>query len=263
VSTTAADVQQDALLGDDGRLRDLHLRASAAAGQEPHRQAVDGIYVRDPECMLFKEWARSDTEHASLGTGFLFTAVAYSNHRRGAWRNETEYYFALNPERAGNLHLYNVWARLQELELQTIQQPEFAVPRNQLDELNQSSIAEKGRTICRRGFEGRGGARHGVYFDDPWFDGQNYRCTIIATPNRGTLIPAGTAADLADDPVAAVVQRELEYAVLDSNISIHDLSASPDVADVAPYPDVVPHDPEIPPTLAGCYRFCSYFKVPN
>ncbi|MBX9581130.1 MAG: hypothetical protein K2X87_12545 [Gemmataceae bacterium] len=60
-----------------------------------------------------------------------------------------------------------------------------------------------------------GGGKHVRPFDDPWYDGANYFCTIVVTPNRGTSIgPAGQAADLTDDPVAALVRLELEFKTL-------------------------------------------------
>ena len=74
---------------------------------------MDGIYIRDPECRLFKEWCRADHSHSLMGRGFGFTAVSYSGNRQGAARNTSAYFFSLDPERAGNCHLYNVWASLQ------------------------------------------------------------------------------------------------------------------------------------------------------
>ena len=74
---------------------------------------ADGLFIRDPECLLFKEWARDDFESSALGQGFLFTAIAYSNGRPNAALNQSDYYFSLDPERIPGAHIYNVWARLQ------------------------------------------------------------------------------------------------------------------------------------------------------
>ena len=195
-------VQSLPLLKSDGSLDPAHLRPPDQGGSQ-----VEGVYIRDPECLLFKEWARLDTEHSILGQGFLFTAVAYSRGRREATVNQTDYYFALDPERAGGRHLYNVWARLQA---------EEARP-------NQGCLP--GGSV-RSGFEGRAPGSEAA-FVDPWFDGHNYACTIVVTPNRGTgIAPAGTAGDLSDDRVALLVQQELELSVFASDVTVHDLAAS-------------------------------------
>ncbi len=51
------------------------------------RHQADGIFIRDPQCLLFKEWAREDVENSPLGIGFLFTGVAYSKGRPQAAGN--------------------------------------------------------------------------------------------------------------------------------------------------------------------------------
>lgn len=52
---------------------------------------VDGIYLRDPECLLFKEWARLDRENSPSGEGFVFMAIAYSKLRSGGKINDSDY----------------------------------------------------------------------------------------------------------------------------------------------------------------------------
>ena len=101
------------LLKKDGSINTIHL-------QPPHcqrRSPADGIYIRDPRCLLFKESAHSDTDNSPLGEGFLFTAIAYSKGLSDSPLNQTDYYFSLDPERAGSRNLYNVWARLQAEEV--------------------------------------------------------------------------------------------------------------------------------------------------
>ena len=71
------------LLWEDGTLNPVHLQ------RDSPRVATDGIYIRDPECLLFKEWARNDLENAPMGQGFVFTAVAYSQGLPGAVHNQT------------------------------------------------------------------------------------------------------------------------------------------------------------------------------
>ena len=93
---------------------------------------------------------------------------------------------------------------------------------------------------CRAlGFDGRAGDLPS-YFVDPWFDGANYRATIIVSPHRGTLIPAGQVPDLTDDPVVRIVVRELELcayvgpaSLLDCSLTSRDRSA-PDGASEVP-----------------------------
>lgn len=169
------------------------------------RAAADAIWIRDPECLLFKEWARQDVEGSSLGEGFTVTAVAYSNGRPVARRNTSDYFFAIDFERARGRHLYPVWSALQAAELKAIK----------ADDALRRGLATTGQgaatvTRCRPGFEARA-AQHAALFDDPWFDGSNYAFTIVATPNRGSCIgDCGTASDLSDDPVARIVQEQLE-----------------------------------------------------
>ncbi len=165
------------LLNTDGSLCQEHLKF----GRQSSRQ-VDGIYLRDPDSILFKEWARVDTQNSPSQQGFLFTAVTYSS---GA-NDKPRYVFSLDPERASGTHLYPVWVILQAAEM---------------GEMKKHSIT-KGKD--RKGFEGR------QCGEDPWFDGSNYRCTIVDSPRRGSLIPQADQHSFLDGPVA-LVRRELEY----------------------------------------------------
>ena len=196
----------------------------------PHdqvRSQVDGIYIRDPECLLFKDWARTDIENSSMGMGFVFTAVAISGDCPGGLTNKTAYFFAVDPERAAGRHLYSVWARLQSAEIQSLHRPECAKLKRQLEEAEDCARVTSKRTNCRHGFEERAGSFK-AFFDDPWYDGSNYGCTIIATPNRGTLIGGpGLRADLLDDRIVSLVRNELELSVYTSRLRIADLSTSP------------------------------------
>lgn len=147
------------------------------------RGLAPGLWIRDPESILFKEWARAD--------GYLFTAIAYSKSR--------EYYFSLDPERAGDHHLYDLWARLQACELRA------------------RGTEENQPVTPRADFIGR------QVGNDPWYDGNAYRGTIVVTPHAGSLLTAGTAADLTDDAVAAVVREGLEDAVFASKVTWRDM----------------------------------------
>ncbi len=208
------------------------------------RVPTDGIYLRDPECLLFKEWARLDLENSSLGRGFEFTAVAYSNGRPEADSNHTDYFFAIDPERANGRHLYRVWARLQAKEVAA---------------LSEQQVSEK---PARRGFEARAGTL-AKYFSDPWFDGQNYLCTIVATPNHGTEIaPPGSDGGLEDDAIVEAVRSEVEHSVYLSKtgsdspvITVCDLSAVRDESDVATLDYDIAELAKITPPTQCRFRF--------
>lgn len=178
----------------------VHSRASSA-----ERGLAPGLWIRDPESILFKEWARAE--------GCLFTAIAYSRSR--------EYYFSLDPERAGDLHLYDVWARLQ------------------LRELRARGMEDNHPATPRPDFHGR------QVGNDPWYDGNAYRGTIVVTPHTGSLLPSGTASDLGDDGVAAVVREGLEDAVFASRVTWRDMPLAdngPSITGEAPL-DELPKPP--------------------
>jgi hypothetical protein len=203
--------QTPAFRDDNKHVNAIHGEPPDGARGLPRRQA-DAIYLRDPECVLFKEWARADTANSSLGQGFLFTAIAYTGGRATNPINNTDYYFALDPERCGSAHLYTLWTRLQEAEMKVLEE------RNLLP-----------GGLPRRDFIARGQKEPG-FFKDPWFDGQNYRCTIVPTPMKGTYIAPTRSqpalrADLTDDPVVAFVQEELEYEA--TYLPLHDNGAAP------------------------------------
>lgn len=219
-----ASVRNTPLLTEDLSVAPRHLLSPA----EPRSQA-DGIYLRDPQCILFKEWARGDLKNSSMGSGFTFTAIAYSSGRPLGTINRTDYFFAIDPERADGRTLYSLWARLEAAEIRALRKREQSALREQLEEAELRAQHTSKHTICRIGFEGRA-AVYRALFDDPWFDGSNYEATIIATPNRSSLIgKSGHRGDLLDDPVAAIVRRELEhsiYASEDPQINVVDLAAS-------------------------------------
>jgi hypothetical protein len=171
------------------------------------REPVDGIYVRDPECLLFKEWARMDTDNSPQRAGFIFTGVAYDGERQGAKVNGSNYYFSLDPERAivHGMHLYQVWAKLQAAEIKALQSHQDGQPQG---------------LEPRREFENRARGMEPLW-SDPWFDGSNFACTLIATPNAGTQIaPPGKLATMEDDPIAEIVRNELEYSVFSSAMHV-------------------------------------------
>lgn len=230
---------------------------------QPTEQALepaDGIYLRDPECLLFKEWARQDQDQAPLGRGFTFTAIAYSHQRREAAVNDSDYYFAVDPERAGTCHLYSVWARLQAEEVRCLAAARKASggPWAAAGTAGPAEPADAVR--CRPGFEGRAGAEPAA-FHDPWFDGHNYGCTIVVHPHRGTQIGApGRRSDLRDDPVAELVREQLELAVYRPPVKVRDVAFTPaaqaNAAEQAASLSLAEFRQRPPRLAPGYLRFC-------
>lgn len=232
------NLKEKPLLDENGTINPEHLLSKQA------RIATDGIYLRDPECLLFKEWARLDLENSSMGRGFELTAVAYSSGRPEGDDNHTDYFFALDPERANGRHLYRVWARLQAKEVAA---------------LRHRQLPEK---PARPGFEGRAGA-FARYFADPWFDGQNYFCSIVATPNYGTHIASpGSDAGLQGDLIAEIVRSEVEHSVYqappgkdDACVQVCDLSPTRTESDIEARDYDIGQLRTIPPATGRRFRF--------
>jgi hypothetical protein len=229
--------------------------------QQAQSQA-DGIYLRDPECLLFKEWVRNDLDNSSMGAGFLFSAIAYTRERLRAPTNNLAYYFSLDPERAGERHLYNVWTRLESAEIRALHRPEQVDLRDFLEAADEVAgrMDKEPRTTCRAGFADRAGRELRHLFDDPWFDGSNYNCTIVVAPDRGTFIaPPGKAPDLSDDPVVRIVQQELEDTVFVDILEVYDLPsmAGAELGDPRRIPISAIDQTESIAAAAGQFRFAS------
>jgi hypothetical protein len=240
-----AQVIGEPLLDDVGHLRGLHRSVMGGGPRRP----FDGIYLRDPECLLFKEWARLDVDSSSMHRGFTFTCVAYSNERSANALNTSNYFVALDPEFARDANLYVVWAKLQEREVEA---------RRRLVPVSPAASAHR----ARPGFEGRAG-NDASYFVDPWYDAPNYHCTLVATPTHGTYIDeAGRQSDLSDDSIVALVRSELESWVFAEPYRYCDfpaVAAGLTERDV-PLPDEhrIPVGAiEIPQVGEHCYRFCT------
>ena len=183
------------------------------------RLPTSAIYLRDPECLLFEEWARLDLENSSLGAGFEFTAIAASNGRPSGGVNHTDYVFSIDPERANGRHLYTVWSRLQTKEVEALRARE---------QPSDSPVA----FYVARGVDKQ--VATGTLLADPWFGGPNSSGTLVRTPNHGTVIgPPGTRSDLRDDAIAEEVRTELENPIYSAEslvagpqVTVVDFSAS-------------------------------------
>ena len=220
------------------------------------RIPTDGIYLRDPECTLFKEWARLDVENSALGAGFEFTAVADSRGGPEQAANTTAYEFAIDPERANGRHLYTVWSRLQTEEVEALRAHKEAAARGSA---RQDEAA------------GQGAATLQALLSDPWSGGESRSSTRVDTPRHGTMIaPAGGRGDLRDDPVAEAVRTELEAPlytpaslVAGPQIAVHDFAASHANEDAEPRQFEFNAPLRMPPPEKDDFRFASVGLRPD
>lgn len=216
------------------------------------RIPTDGIFLRDPECLLFREWARLDLEHSALGAGFEFTAIAFSNGRSPSATNKTDYRFSIDPERANGRHLYTVWSRLQTEEVEALKarQSEF--------------ITVPSRDSARHAGNQPATTIEGV-LADPWRGGQNQFGTAVGTPHRGTLIgPPGVRSDLRDDPVSEAVRTELEGSIYSASslvagpqVTVFDFAGSKEGVDIEPRQYNLNAPLDIPASPETYFRFAN------
>jgi hypothetical protein len=214
------------------------------------RIPTDGIYLRDPECLLFKEWARVDVENSTLAAGFEFTAIAYSNGRPDASTNKTDYQFSIDPERANGRHLYTVWSRLQTQEVEALRAHD------------QHAVVVG---AASHHASSRGSVTLGSLLADPWIGGQSQYGNRVAAPQRGTLMGSpGTRSDLRDDPIAEAVRTELEdsiYAaaslVTGPQVTVYDLAGAKEGVDIAPQQYNLNAPLEIPAPPESYFRFAA------
>lgn len=115
------------------------------------REAVPGLWVERPAALLFKAWARGDAAGAGDPRGFVFIALAPSDHRI----------------------ILSV-------------QPDSGFWLKGLGEELEIAETEKRRRLGR---ERRGEPRPGYASPDPWYDGRSplHGYTIVDAPNGGTL----------------------------------------------------------------------------
>jgi hypothetical protein len=136
------------------------------------KRVLDALFLTDPECLFFKEWVRIDQDNSSLGDGFTFTAIAYSNRRPKSGFNTRDYFFSVDPERADGAHLYPLWVELQKRQIQAIRENQATMLPDMLKE------------APRKHYKTRAG-KNIADFSDPWFEAPSYYCTLIATPEGG------------------------------------------------------------------------------
>ena len=212
------------------------------------RIPTDGIYLRDPECLLFEEWAWLDIENSALGAGFEFTAIATSGGCPDGTVNQTEYVFSIAPDRARGRHLHTVWSRLQTREVEALRE----------------SQAAPAAYAGERASDQRTGVVDAL-LADPWVGGQSTLGTLVKTPKRGTLIGSpGGRPDLRDDPVAEEVRSELENAIYSAQslgsepqVTVTDFAASAALGNQAPHQFDLNAPLRIRPPQDGYFRFAA------
>ena len=240
--------KQVALLQEQDRSAEVNAEHLLLA--DTFRIPTSGIYLRDPECLLFQEWARLELENSPLGAGFEFTAIAASDGRPAGTINKSDYIFSIDPERASGRHLYTVWSRLQSKEVEALQ------GQGQRSDVPVAFYIAPG---------GDQRAAMDTLLGDPWLGGPNSSGTVVRTPNRGTAIGRpGTRSDLRDDAIGEEVRTELENPIYSAEslvagppVTVVDFSASRNY----------PNDPsrkfdlnaplQIPPPQESYFRFAS------
>jgi len=115
-------------------------------------EEVPGLWVVNPESVLFKSWARGDAEAAGNDHGFVFLGIQVSEHR-----------FILSVDPASD-----VWLK-------------------GLGEMLEHAETEKRKHL---GTERLGENRPGYDSPDPWYDGRSplHNYTIIDAPRVGTVL---------------------------------------------------------------------------
>jgi hypothetical protein len=212
------------------------------------RTPTSGIYLRDPECQLFKEWARLDLENSALGAGFEFTAIASSDGRAAGTINKTDYVFSIDPERANGRQLYTVWSRLQTKEVEALR--------------SQQQIEGEPIAFHIARSDHRAGPMEAL-LADPWVGGQSSSGTLIKTPHRGTTIGSpGMRHDLRDDPVVEAVRTELEDSIYSAEslaagpqVTVIDSPGSRDMPDITARRFDLGSPLQIPPPAESYFRF--------
>lgn len=245
------------------------------------RIPTDGIYLRDPECALFQEWARVDVENSALAAGFEFTAVAYSNGCPSAALNQSDYVFSLDPERANGRHLHTVWSRLQTKRMEALQAPQRVRAQHMPPPQHLQNADVPGTPVpgTPAGVQLRPGASQtGLatpeaqprvesrrLATDPWHGGPNSNGMLVRTPSHGAeLGPPGRRPDLRDDPVAEEVRTELELAIYAAQslaagpeVRVIDFAGERNCDDKAPRSWPLNAPREIPLPQAGRFRFAA------
>jgi class 3 adenylate cyclase len=126
---------------------------------------VDMIAIKDPQSILFRDWARGDFKHSRKGEGFALIMTSYHNKR---------YIISVDPTSGVTLKGLGASLELAETE-----------KRKQLG---------KERPIEPQ--------RPGYDNSDPWYDGRAplFNYTIVDTPRGGTVLTAKEIREIVENP---------------------------------------------------------------
>jgi len=123
---------------------------------------ADGIYLKDPRSLLFKEFARADKINSRLGMGFSLLVVS-KNEGEYNGSDLTRYIISTDPY--SGLHLEGLGKTLESLE-------QAYEDTNILDLPEGRERVEEGK-----------GRWADVNVNSPWYDGRGHNYTIIDTPS--------------------------------------------------------------------------------
>ncbi len=137
---------------------------------------VEGlVYNKTPQCCLTKLWARVDSEHSS-GNGFAFTFIPTKINDKIKISNDREDYkinktiISVDPNSG-----YSLYGLAIELEKQEV--------------IKEKEIFSKDQTLMRNRSARRPGFTESwCTNDDPWYDGRNFKYTIVDSPRRGSIL---------------------------------------------------------------------------
>ncbi|MCX6630796.1 MAG: hypothetical protein NTW28_24535, partial [Candidatus Solibacter sp.] len=243
----SAVLQEPLLLGEGGAARENQRQLNCTSVQPHTHRVVDAAWTARPESQFFKDFARADTKNAAGGHGFEMLVVVNELDQYVVPNavNNAEYIISLDPERAAGAHLYELWARLQVLELAALERPENA----DVERTFQGGGA-------RAGFEARAKGISSDLMRDPWFDGAPFDFTLVQTPGKaGTRIGAPCFDRLEEDPILVEVRKLYEDSVFLS-ASVEDIAAQRGATSVPPRAFDFHGEPSREDACAdGCYRF--------
>ncbi len=143
---------------------------------------ADAILLQDPKSSLFKELARSDTEHSLAKHGFALLVVSHSV----AYDTKQFYRHIISTDSHTGFHLKGLGDMLEQAE--------------QKKEENNSLPLLEGRERLKDN-----SGRFGYNVPQPWYDGRGHFYTIIDSPSMLKSKPGLIASNLTTDEVLETV----------------------------------------------------------
>jgi len=124
---------------------------------------VPGLWIRKPESVFFKSWARGDQRHSDSKQGFIFLAIQISDQR-----------FILSVQPNANVWLKGLGDKIEQAE--TLKRKKMNLVRN-------------------------GEVRSGYESSDPWYNGRSplHHYSIIDSPRCGTVLTVSEVRSIIGD----------------------------------------------------------------